>query len=181
MKKRSIKDFRIILTINFVAEILGVISLYLSGIHSVRILSINILSGLSVLFSIVGILLLFKLIKKNQIERMLTLSSIVSLVLVIIFSLFSKTGLIAPYFQVISDILKFLVILSILKSLIKTKIKKSKNIIIVSMILYVIAKICYVILSLSNGITLRPVLTTISIICIVIVYTLYIKFLEKDR
>lgn len=181
MKKKNIKDLKTALVMNFFSEILVVISLYLSGIHSIKILSINILNGLSLVFSIIGLILLFKLVKKNQKEKLFILFSLCLLALIIIFSLFFKTKFITLYLQIISDILKFLVILSILKNLLKQKLVKLKNIIIVSIILYVISKVCYIILNLSTGLTFRPIITTVSTVCIIIVYTLYIKFLEKDK
>ena len=42
MNKKIIKELRIMLTTNFMAEIVGLITLYLSNIHSIKILSINI-------------------------------------------------------------------------------------------------------------------------------------------
>ena len=181
MKNKNKKEFRIVLTMNFFAEILFVISLYLSGIYSIKILSINILNGLSIIFSVIGMFFLFKLVKKKKKEKMLILFSFGLLVLAIIFSLFLKTKFIVLYMQIISDILKFLAILSVLKTLIKPKIKKIKNSIIISIIIYAISKVCYIILDKSEGLTFRPIMTTISIICIIVIYTLYIKFLEKNK
>ena len=178
MKKKNIRNLRTILTINFVAEILGIIVLYLSTIHSVKIFNINILNFLFFVISILGLLLILKVIKKNKTETIVVLSSLCLLLFSLIFNLMGKISVISPYLQVFSDGLKLFLILNIFKNL---KLKKylSKKIVIITMVSYIISKVSFIILSLSNGLTFRPIMTTISIIGIVIVYTLYIKCLEK--
>ena len=78
---------------------------------------------------------------------------------------------------------KYVLILNIYKSLNKNRKKiekdKTKKIVLITAISYFIAKISYILISILNGVTIRPVMTTISIIGIVAVYTLYIKSLEK--
>ena len=182
MRKKN-KDLRVILIVNFMAEILGLVTLYLSNIHSIKVLNINILSCLFITMNIIGILLIFKFIKNKKTEKIMILTSLVLELLYIIFSFFTRN--IVFYFQLISDILKFLVILNIYKDIKKsskkTEKQRIKKHIFIMLISYGLSKIACIILNLSSGLTIRPIMTTISIIGIVIVYTLYIKQLEKGR
>ena len=176
MNKKVKKDLRIMLTINFIVEIIGIITLYLSSIHSMKTLNTNILSYIFVIANILCLFLIFKL-SKNKINKYLIIASFGLEILVIIFTFFFKNAVL--YIQVVSDILKFLVISNIYKELKKTKKVKRKKYIISSISLYVIAKIFCIVLCLSKGLMVRPIITTLSIIGIVLPYTLYIKSLEK--
>ena len=178
MNKKNIKDLRIALTINFMAEIVGLVTLYLSNIHSIKILSINILSFLFMIINIVGLILVLKLVKKRKKEKLLITCSLVLELIIVICSFFIGGRTILLYLQVLSDLLKFLVILYTYMNITKSK-KKKENIMLISIVSYIISKISYIILNLSSGLTLRPILTTISIIGIVVTYTLFIKGLEK--
>ena len=59
------------------------------------------------------------------------------------------------------------------------KKKKKNKIITIAIISYIVSKISCIILNSSNGLTIRPIMTTVSIIGILITYTLFIKGLEK--
>lgn len=181
MKNKN--EIRTMLMINFMAELIGIITLYLNSTQVIKILKINVISYLFILFSIVGIFLIYKLVNTKQ-EKVILICSFLIELLVILFSFFTKSKNIVPYFQVLSDVLKYILIINIYKSISKSRKKKdkeeTKKIILITILAYLVAKICYMLINLLNGLTIIPVLTTISIIGIVIVYTLYIKSLEKD-
>lgn len=183
MKKMNLRDLRVMLTVNFMAEVLCIVTLYLSAIHSIKVLKIDILSFLFLTVDIVGILLILKLVKNKDKEKLIALASLVLELVLLILSIFVRTRIIVPYFQVTSDILKFLVILSIYNNLYKPKKKKEKEIkkriLLIIIISYAISKISYMIINFSKGLTFRPIMTTLSIIGIVVAYGLYIKDLEK--
>ena len=178
MNKKIIKELRIMLTTNFMAEIVGLITLYLSNIHSIKILSINILSFLFVIINFVGLVLILKFVKKEKKKKLLVLCSLVLEIIIIICNFLTGSTTLLLCLQVISDLLKFLVILNIYKNL-KMQKNKKKKIIIITIISYIVSKISCIILNSSNGLTIRPIMTTVSIIGILITYTLFIKGLEK--
>ena len=178
MNKRSIKELRIMLTTNFMAEIVGLITLYLSNIHSIKILSINILNFLFVIINFVGLVLILKFVKKEKKKKLLVLCSLVLEIIIIICNFLTGSTTLLLFLQIISDLLKFLVILNIYKNL-KMQKKKKNKIITIAIISYIVSKISCIILNSSNGLTIRPIMTTVSIIGILITYTLFIKGLEK--
>ena len=173
--KKDKKQIRTIYTVNFMAEIISIITLYLGSIHTLKVLKIDILVWLFFILTIVGLLLILKLVNKK--EKLIVSVSLGIELLIIILTFFTKGKFLVPYFQIVINILRFIILLNIYKSI---KIKeKNKNIVLMIYISYIISQICYLFINIINGIIIVPIMSTIYIIAVVFVYTIFMKKLEK--
>ena len=176
MKKEK-KQIRTIYTVNFMAEIIGIITLYLGSIHTLKVFKIDILIWLFLILNIVGLFFLLKFVNKK--EKLIVSVSLGIELLIVILTFFTKGKFLVPYFQIVVDILRFIILLNIYKSIKKKDKNKKKNTILIICISYIVSQICYLLVNKIEGITIVPIVSTIYIIGIALVYTIFMKKLEK--